>query len=89
MDLEEEIKQIRARNQKVEMDKAWETSFTRKILVTVGTYFVMVLVMFALGMTHPYIGAVIPTLGFLLSTLSINFAKSVWVRKCYDKKGKA
>ena len=30
MDLEKEIEQIKLRNKKVELDKAWETSWTRK-----------------------------------------------------------
>ncbi|MDR2902112.1 MAG: hypothetical protein LBU87_03290 [Lactobacillales bacterium] len=83
MNLEKEVKQIKERNKKVERDKAWETSKARKVLIAGGTYFVMVLVMFALDMGHPFIGAIIPTLGFLLSTFSINFAKSVWIKKYY------
>lgn len=32
MDLEKEIEQIKQRNKKVELDKKWETSFTRRIM---------------------------------------------------------
>ena len=81
MDIEKEIRKIQERNKKVEMDKAWETSFTRKILIAAGTYLVIVLVMMALGMASPFVGAIIPTLGFLLSTLSIDFAKSIWIKR--------
>jgi preprotein translocase subunit SecF len=81
MNIEEEIRKIHERNKKVEMDKAWETSLARKILIAASTYFVMVLVMAALDMQHPLIGAAIPTLGFILSTSSIDFIKSVWMKK--------
>ena len=78
MNCEEEIKKIQARNRKVELDKAWETSTTRKVSVAVLTYLVMVLVMFSLKMESPFIGAIIPTLGFTLSTFSLDFIKEFW-----------
>jgi len=43
MDTKKEIKNIIKRNKKVEADKAWETSFSRKILIAVLTYIVIVL----------------------------------------------
>lgn len=33
MDLEKEINDIKARNKRVELDKAWETSWTRRICI--------------------------------------------------------
>ena len=78
MDLETEIKKIQARNKKVELDKAWETSNTRKISIACLTYFTMVLVMYSLGMEAPFIGAIIPTLGFTLSTFSLVFIRKFW-----------
>ena len=81
MDLEKEIRKIQARNKKVELDKAWETSNTRKISIAILTYFTMVLVMYSLDMANPFIGAVIPTLGFTLSTFGMNFLKNFWIKK--------
>ena len=81
MNLEAEIKKIQARNKKVELDKAWETSNTRKISIAVLTYFTMVLVMYSLNMESPFVGAIIPTLGFTLSTLGMNFLKTFWIKK--------
>ena len=78
MDFEKEIKKIQERNKRVELDKAWETSKTRKISIALLTYFVMVLVMYSLGMDSPFIGAIIPTLGFTLSTFSLDFIKEFW-----------
>ena len=41
--LEQQIHEIQKRNQKVELDKARETSRTRRITIAVLTYFVIVL----------------------------------------------
>ena len=43
MNIEEEIKKINKRNKKVELDKDWETSFSRKIIIAILTYFIIVL----------------------------------------------
>ena len=78
MNFAKEIRKIQERNKKVELDKAWETSKTRKIAVAVLTYFVMVSVMYSLDMASPFMGAVIPTLGFMLSTFSLDFIRKFW-----------
>ena len=39
--LENEIVKIKERNKKVELDKAWETSCTRKICICLLTYIVV------------------------------------------------
>lgn len=84
MNCEEEINKIICRNNKVEADKAWETSCTRKIVVALMTYFVMICVMYVLKMDNPFISAIIPTLGFVLSTISANLVKNFWINK-YQK----
>ncbi|MBP5534353.1 MAG: hypothetical protein J6Y03_02465 [Alphaproteobacteria bacterium] len=78
MDFEAEIKKIQERNKRVELDKAWETSNARKVSIALLTYFTMVLVMYSLDMDAPFIGAIIPTLGFTLSTFSLDFIKEIW-----------
>ena len=42
-ELENEILQIKERNKRVELDKAWETSWTRKICIMVLTYIVVII----------------------------------------------
>ncbi len=76
-----EIKKIKERNKRVELDKAWETSMTRKVSIIILTYIVMVLVMDALKMEEPLINAIIPTLGFTLSTFSMSLIKIFWLKK--------
>ena len=80
MDFEHEIQKIHERNKKVELDKAWETSKTRKVSIAVLTYMVVVIVMHSLGLEKPFINAIIPTLGFMLSTFSLSFIKKFWER---------
>lgn len=40
MNIQKEINQIKERNKKVEADKAWETSLSRKILIAILIYIV-------------------------------------------------
>lgn len=84
MNIEKEIELIKERNKKVEANKAWEISWTRKIVVTLLTYFVMILVMQVLGMDRPFVGAIIPTLGFVLSTVSADLVKKFWIKRFYN-----
>lgn len=83
--LEGEINRIKERNLKVETDKAWETSVFRKISIAVLTYFVVVLFFYFANLSKPFINAIVPTTGFLLSTLSLSFLKKLWVSKVYKK----
>lgn len=81
MDLEKEVIEIQARNKRVEMDKAWETSFFRKLSILLLTYLVVVLTMFVLGIDNFFVNALIPSLGFFLSTLTLPFLKKSWLKK--------
>lgn len=83
--LEKEIEQIKKRNTKVEADKAWETSLFRKVLIGILTYCVIVLFFTFADLPKPLINAIVPTIGFLLSTLSISVFKSFWVKYFYKK----
>jgi len=87
METKKTIAQIQARNKKVEADKAWETSFTRRILIAFLTYLVMVSTMyFVLSSSQPFLDAIIPTLGFVLSTLGLGFIKKIWLNYVYKRK---
>ncbi|MBN2111508.1 hypothetical protein JW707_00245, partial [Candidatus Woesearchaeota archaeon] len=68
MKLEEEIKKIQERNRRVEADKAWETSWTRKIIVAVLTYVVVVIFFYFAGLPNPFVNSIVPALAFVIST---------------------
>ncbi len=77
--LQAEISSIKGRNARVEREKAWETSWQRKIGIIVTTYFVMILAFWALGNEKPFLNALIPTLGYGLSTLSMEWVKKLFI----------
>jgi hypothetical protein len=84
MNIEREIQKIKERNARVEADKAWEVSKSRRILIAILTYVVISLFFFSAGFPKPLINAIVPTIGFLLSTLSIPFFKRVWMKYLSD-----
>ena len=80
MNHQQEINSIKERNNKVEIDKAWEVSLTRKIIIAVLTYFVIVLFFYTANLPKPWINSIVPTIGFLLSTLSLPLFKKMWIK---------
>lgn len=79
-DLEDEIQKIKERNSKVEKDKAWETSWERKVLIGVLTYVVVATFFLFAGVNNPFVNAIVPALAFILSTASLPFLKNFWVK---------
>lgn len=79
-ELEEKIKEIEKRNKRVEKDKAWETSILRKILIILLTYVFALLYLKIADTTNPYFGAVVPCVGFYLSTQSLKIVKKYWLK---------
>lgn len=84
--LEQEIATIKERNTRVESDKAWETSVSRKIIIAVLTYIVIVIFFFVAKLPDPFINAIVPTTGFVLSTLSIPVFKQLRIKHFFEKK---
>ena len=80
-ELEERINKIEKRNKLVEGDKAWETSTLRKTLIILMTYVFAVLYLKIADTTNPYFGAVVPCVGFFLSTQTIKIVKKYWLTK--------
>lgn len=78
-----EVEEIRARNARVERDKAWETSRFRTLCIAALTYFMIFLMMWMIGVAQPYFVALVPMAGFVLSTLSLRFAKTFWLKNFY------
>ncbi|MBT5337691.1 hypothetical protein HN858_02410 [Candidatus Falkowbacteria bacterium] len=80
MDLEKEIIQIKKRNRRVEADKAWETSWFRKIVIAILTYVVIVVFFYFAGLPKPFMNSIVPALAFILSTLTLQIFKQVWIK---------
>lgn len=78
-ELRKEIEKIKERNKRVEKEKTWETSLFRKVSIALVTYVFMVLLMSFLAIERPFLSAVVPAIGYLLSTLSISVIKNMWM----------
>ncbi len=77
---EQRIERIEERNRRVELDKAWETSFMRRFLLALFTYIAIGLYLWAIEVARPWVHAIVPTIGFMISTLSMPFFKKMWLR---------
>ena len=77
--VEERLAIIEARNAKVEGDKAWEASWTRRLSIMLLTYFVVVAYLHFVIHIDPWINAIVPVIGFFLSTLTVEFIKKRWL----------
>lgn len=82
-DLEKRIEKIEKRNDDVELNKAWETSWSRKLLLLAFTYIAIGLYMEFILNINPWINAIVPSLGFMLSTLSLPYFKRFWKKYFY------
>jgi len=79
-ELEDKVSTIEQRNKRVELDKEWETSVVRRILLIIFTYLSIALYLNAIGVDNPWLNAIVPALGFLLSTLTLPYFKELWIK---------
>lgn len=78
-EVETEIENIKKRNKIVEENKAWETSWTRKICICVLTYIVVIIYSYLVrNYDNIFLSSLVPVIGFTLSTLSLKFIRKIW-----------
>lgn len=83
-ELKKEIEDIKLRNKRVELDKKWETSYTRKICICILTYIVVVIYSIMISkLSNVYLSSLVPVIGFFLSTLSLKLIRKIW-EKCIN-----
>ena len=80
-DLETRIQSIEQRNARVTADKAWETSVVRRTSIGALTYIVVVVYLTLIHNSNPWINAIVPVMGYLLSTLVLAKVKAAWVKR--------
>ncbi len=78
LSLEERIAALEARNVRVEADKAWETSWVRRLSIAILTYLTVVCYLHFVIHVEPWLNALVPVLGFGLSTLTLRYVKRLW-----------
>lgn len=81
MEILKEIETIKERNKRVEADKAWETSWIRRVFILIITYIFAVIWLMLINDSHPWLTAFVPTVAYLLSTLSLPLLKKWWIEK--------
>ncbi len=80
-EIKDKLKIIERRNKRVELDKAWETSWTRMLSISILTYITIILFFIIAELPKPLINSIVPTTGFILSTLSLPYLKKLWIKK--------
>lgn len=85
MALGNKISEIEERNKRVEADKAWETSKTRRFLLAVATYLIVLYFLISINAPNPYLNALIPAVAYLIQQYSLPFVKKIWVEKIRKK----
>lgn len=78
--MKKEIENIKERNRMVELNKAWETSKTRKFIIFLMIYIVLGIFLVLTKFPNPWLNAFVPALGFLLSTLTMPYFKRAWIK---------
>ena len=81
INIEAELTAIHDRNARVEADKAWETSWTRRLVIAAMTYVIALAWLWVIKNSSPWLNAFIPAVGYVLSTLSLPAVKAWWVKR--------
>ena len=82
MNIEERLKRIEERNKKVELNKKWETSITRRVVIMILTYIVVIIYSYLVRKSNNiFFSSLVPVIGFGLSTLSLKIVRKLW-EKC-------
>lgn len=76
--LENRVAAIEKRNERVELDKKWETSWTRRLTIAIMTYIVIVVYLLVINNNAPFINGAVPAVGFMLSTLVLKRIRLAW-----------
>ena len=79
--LEKKVEDIEKRNKRVETDKAWETSWVRRICIMILTYIIVLIYSYVISNfkdINIFLSSLVPVIGFTLSTLSIRLVRNIW-----------
>ena len=78
--IEDRVSRIEERNKTVETEKAWETSWTRRLLLMLFTYIAIGAYLKVIEVQRPWLNAIVPAVAFMLSTLTMPFFKKLWLK---------
>ena len=83
--LRQELAEIKARNLRVEREKAWETSWSRRLVITAATWVGAWLWLLDLGAQNAARQALVPCGAYALSTLSLPVLRRWWIKVFVDR----
>jgi len=76
--LEKEIEEIKSRNKRVELDKAWETSWTRKICICILTYIVVIIYSYVVrNYDNILLSSLVPVIRIYIINIIIKIYKKI------------
>lgn len=78
--LEERVKRLELQLRYSELQKKWEMSKVRLLILSATTYVVIAFFMYLFEIEDPLVNAIIPGSAYILSTISVPFIRKVWVR---------
>jgi len=74
-----EVSKIQKRNEVVSKGKAWEVSYTRRIILMIFTYISVGFYLSVIGISNAWLHAIVPSIAFMLSTLTLPFCMRIWL----------
>jgi hypothetical protein len=80
-ELRDQIREIRERNARVEREKAWETSWTRRLVIASATWGAACIWLVALDVRNAASHALVPSAAYMLSTFSLPIIRGWWIRR--------
>ena len=78
--LQKEIDELHQRNYEKDRGKEFESSYTRVIFLMFVTYWTLFGYMALIGTSRPFLDAIVPTVGFNISTWSLPHVKELWIQ---------
>lgn len=79
--LEQRVTEIEKRNRRVELDKAWENSASRRLVLFLVTFILTFGFLKLIDENYPLANAILAAFGFLLSTLTVSYLKNRWISR--------
>ena len=81
MDTIKTVEAILERNARVEAEKAWEVSLTRRLFIAVLIYLTAALLLWLTNQPQFAMLSIVPAVGYIFSTLSLPWVKHWWIRR--------
>ncbi|MFH1255706.1 MAG: hypothetical protein V1494_00280 [Candidatus Diapherotrites archaeon] len=83
--VEQKVNSIFERNKRVETDKAWELSKTRRAINAFATYVIVLYFLLLINAPEPYLNSLVPAGAYLIQNTSMPFIKKLWVERVYKR----